>query len=244
MAPVVSCDRKVWMEIVDRQLFPIMSYGCHLWDLERTDVKRVINMALRKGVRRGLGMKRDESICDRFGDTFQESVERMKNLKLKSFIYPWLIRGNSPITCITFSFAIVINVVTGYRHGRYLTAFATYSEEWLYHPCFISGIVLFFIGMAVNIHADRLLRILRNPGETGYKIPKGGLFEYISAANFFAEIIEWLGYGLTSWSLVGLILPLLTMCNLLLRAVHYHRYYRDKFEDYPKDRKTVIPFVL
>ena len=46
-------------------------------------MKRIINMALRKGVRRGLGMKRNESICDRFGDTFQESVERMKNLKLK-----------------------------------------------------------------------------------------------------------------------------------------------------------------
>ena len=23
-------SQKVWMEIVDRQLFPIMSYGCHL----------------------------------------------------------------------------------------------------------------------------------------------------------------------------------------------------------------------
>ena len=57
------------MEIVDRQLFPIMSYGCHLWESERTDVKRMINMALRKGVRGGLVMKRNESICDRFGDT-------------------------------------------------------------------------------------------------------------------------------------------------------------------------------
>ena len=40
-------------------------------------------MALRKGVRRGMGMKRNESICDHLGSTFQESVERMKTLKLK-----------------------------------------------------------------------------------------------------------------------------------------------------------------
>ena len=40
-------------------------------------------MALRKGVRRGLGMKRNESICDRFGGTFQELVERMKHSKFK-----------------------------------------------------------------------------------------------------------------------------------------------------------------
>ncbi|XP_062508477.1 LOW QUALITY PROTEIN: 3-oxo-5-alpha-steroid 4-dehydrogenase 1-like [Corticium candelabrum] len=161
----------------------------------------------------------------------------------RSLIYPWLIRSDSPITCITFSFGIVINVVSGYLYGRYLTEFATYSEEWLYHPCFISGIVLFFIGMAVNIHAD-LLRTLRNPGETGYKIPRGGLFEYISAANFFAKIIEWIGYGVASWFLVGLILPLLTVCNLLPRGLHHHRYYHNKFEDYPKDRKAVIPFTL
>ena len=40
-------------------------------------------MALRKDVRRGLGMRRNESICDCLGGTFQESVERMKKLKLK-----------------------------------------------------------------------------------------------------------------------------------------------------------------
>ena len=81
----VCASQKVWMEIVDRQLFPIMAYGCHLWELERTDVKMMINMALRKGVRRGLGMRRNESICDRFGGKFQESVERMKKLK-ESFL--------------------------------------------------------------------------------------------------------------------------------------------------------------
>ena len=39
-------------------------------------------MTLRKGVRRGLGMKRNKSICDCFGVTFQESVKRIENLKL------------------------------------------------------------------------------------------------------------------------------------------------------------------
>ena len=40
-------------------------------------------MDLRKGVREGLGIKRNESICDCFGGTFQESVERIKNSKLE-----------------------------------------------------------------------------------------------------------------------------------------------------------------
>jgi len=35
------------------------------------------------------------------------------------------------------------------------------------------GIALFISGMVINIHADHILRNLRKPGETGYKIPQG-----------------------------------------------------------------------
>jgi hypothetical protein len=28
------------------------------------------------------------------------------------------------------------------------------------------------------------------------------------------------------------------------RAVAHHRYYKDKFEDYPPTRRAVIPFIL
>lgn len=35
------------------------------------------------------------------------------------------------------------------------------------------GSVLWFIGWLVNIHSDHILRNLRQPGESGYKIPTG-----------------------------------------------------------------------
>jgi 3-oxo-5-alpha-steroid 4-dehydrogenase 1 len=41
---------------------------------------------------------------------------------------------------------------------------------------------------------------LRKPGETGYKIPTGGLFDYITGANFFGEIVEWTGFAIASCS--------------------------------------------
>ena len=34
---------------------------------------------------------------------------------------------------------------------------------------------MFLVGMAINVHADSVLRSLRRPGETGYKIPYGNL---------------------------------------------------------------------
>ena len=32
---------------------------------------------------------------------------------------------------------------------------------------------MFVAGMIINIHSDHILRNLRKPGETGYKIPRG-----------------------------------------------------------------------
>lgn len=51
----------------------------------------------------------------------------------------------------------------------------------------------------------------------------GGLFEYVSAANYFGEVVEWCGYGLASWSVQGGAFALFTFCVLLSRALQHHR---------------------
>lgn len=38
---------------------------------------------------------------------------------------------------------------------------------------FFSGSCMWFLGWIINIHSDHILRNLREPGETGYKIPRG-----------------------------------------------------------------------
>ncbi|PWG68210.1 hypothetical protein DF186_25590, partial [Enterococcus hirae] len=38
---------------------------------------------------------------------------------------------------------------------------------------FFSGSSMWFVGWIINIHSDHILRNLRKPGETGYKIPRG-----------------------------------------------------------------------
>ncbi|KAB1281337.1 3-oxo-5-alpha-steroid 4-dehydrogenase 1 [Camelus dromedarius] len=72
----------------------------------------------------------------------------------------------------------------------------------------------------------------------------GGLFEYISAANYFGEVVEWCGYALASWSIQGWAFALFTFCTLVTRAQQHHQWYLDKFEDYPKFRKAMIPFLF
>ncbi|XP_055965054.1 3-oxo-5-alpha-steroid 4-dehydrogenase 1 isoform X2 [Sorex fumeus] len=72
----------------------------------------------------------------------------------------------------------------------------------------------------------------------------GGLFELVSAANFFGELTEWAGYALASWSLEGSAFAFFSFCFLFPRAEQHHRWYLEKFEDYPKSRKILIPFLL
>ncbi|KAL0628915.1 LOW QUALITY PROTEIN: 3-oxo-5-alpha-steroid 4-dehydrogenase 1 [Plecturocebus cupreus] len=81
---------------------------------------------------------------------------------------------------------------------------------------------LWLTGMLINIHSDHILRNLRKPGDTGYKIPRGGLFEYVTAANYFGEIVEWGGYALASWSVEGAAFAFFTFCFLSSRAKGHH----------------------
>ena len=82
---------------------------------------------------------------------------------------------------------------------------------------------MFFLGMAINIHSDHILRNLRKPGEKGYKIPRGGMFDYVSGANFFGEILEWAGFAVATWSVPGLAFSFFTCCNIGPRAYQHHQ---------------------
>jgi steroid 5-alpha reductase family enzyme len=86
-----------------------------------------------------------------------------------------------------------------------------------------TGIALFLVGMFINLQADHILRSLRRPGESGYKIPRGGAFEYVSGANFFGEILEWVGYAQFAQSRAALAFALFTAANTIPRAQEHHR---------------------
>ena len=50
------------------------------------------------------------------------------------------------------------------------------------------------------------------------------MFEYVSAANYFGECLEWLGFAIASWSLPALAFSLFTFANIGPRAYHHHLY--------------------
>ena len=104
--------------------------------------------------------------------------------------------------------------------------------------------MVFGLGYFCNQQSDSILRNLRAPGETGYKVPYGGLYRFVSSPNYLGEIIQWIGWAVAAWSLAGWIFAIWTMANLVPRAIAHHRWYRETFADYPPQRRALIPFLL
>jgi len=104
----------------------------------------------------------------------------------RTLIYPLRIRGGAPMPTVIFISALTFCAWNGYLQVRNLTHLSCQDEEFsslsdarLWNPAFYFGVALFLAGFSANLHSDAILRNLRKPGETGYKIPRGGLFEYV-----------------------------------------------------------------
>lgn len=140
--------------------------------------------------------------------------------------------------------ALAFNLCNGYLNGRWLTVFGPeLPADWLVSWPFIAGVLLFCAGFAINFHADEVLLRLRKPGETGYRIPHGGLYRWITCPNYLGEILEWVGFALATWSLPALVFAVWTAANLVPRARTHHQWYREKFPDYPPGRRALVPGI-
>jgi len=103
---------------------------------------------------------------------------------------------------------------------------------------------MFLAGAALNIASDYRLAWLRSKQPSQYVLPRGGPFRYISSPNLTGEMIEWIGFALMSWSPAALAFALWTLANLIPRALWRHRWYQAEFEDYPRDRRAIIPRLI
>ncbi len=163
----------------------------------------------------------------------------------RALVYPFTLpRDARPMPIFIVASGFVFNVLNSVVNAGWIGTLCHYPPDWLRDPRFLVGVLLFVLGYAMNRRADAALRALRAPGETGYKVPRGGMYEWVSCPNYLGEIVEWAGWALATWSLSGLAFAVYTVANLAPRAVAHHRWYRNTFPDYPPARKALIPFLV
>ena len=172
----------------------------------------------------------------------------------RGFAFPLLMRVPKGQTS-SFSITVVVMgwVVTslhGYLNAAFITSHGEhFTIEWLTDPRFLVGLAIYYTGYSLNIHSDWIVRRLRTKeevasGEKVYRIPKGGLFTYVTNPSYFTELVAWSGFAICTWSLGGVFILAISAANLIPRAFATHKWYLEKFEDYPKNRKALIPFVI
>lgn len=166
----------------------------------------------------------------------------------RSFIFPLRIKGKSRMPLAIVAMGVTFNLVNAYMLGGwifYVAPASAYGVDWLWSPQFIAGTLVFFIGMGINWQSDNIIRHLRKPGDTGHYIPRGGMFRYVTSANYFGEFTEWVGYAILTWSWAGAVFALWTFANLAPRARSLHRRYISEFgEEYRRlGRNYILPFI-
>lgn len=144
-----------------------------------------------------------------------------------------------------------------FKNSIYYWGFAAYVAYFVNHPKYTpptedlvyTGMCLFYFMEIGNLSAHWTLRMLRPPGTKVRRIPRGGLFEFVSCPNYTYEILSWLGFNLMTKSVAGILFMCAGAFQMLLWAQGKHKRYKKEFDGkdgralYPPSRKVLIPFL-
>ena len=166
----------------------------------------------------------------------------------RSFIFPWKIRGRSRMPLSIILMGAVFNTLNAFMQGGwifYVSPADYYGTDWLTGLPFLLGAAVFLCGMGINLQSDAIIRNLRRPGDTAHYLPKGGLFRYVTSANYFGEFVEWVGFAILTWSWAGAVFALWTFANLAPRAARIYDMYSRDFPDELDTARTkrMLPFI-
>ena len=117
-------------------------------------------------------------------------------------------------------------------------------------PSHLLGIVVFIWASWHQSRCHKILAELRQPTRSvprsnNYKIPYGDFFEYVSSPHYFAEILIYMAFNIVQggdnrrlWLMLVFVIQ-----NLTLGATVTQQWYLKKFENYPKNRYIILPFI-
>ncbi|MES1912384.1 MAG: hypothetical protein MHM6MM_004669 [Cercozoa sp. M6MM] len=125
----------------------------------------------------------------------------------------------------------------------------------LYHPLYTQPIEfesLLYIGLPLfvlfeigNFSAHITLRNLRPPGSKKKGIPRGGLFELVTCANYTYELAAWMVFAVCTQMVTAYFFWIVAFGQMQVWALKKHAGMKKLFgSKYPKVRNSMVPFVI
>ncbi|NNC94382.1 MAG: 3-oxo-5-alpha-steroid 4-dehydrogenase [Chitinophagales bacterium] len=169
----------------------------------------------------------------------------------RGILFPLRMIDHSGKRSFHFSVVLIGMIVTslhGYLNALWITEYASFiTNDYLLSAPFIIGLTIYLFGFYNIVRSDSILRKLRLDNisdKRRYFIPYGGLFNYVSSAQYLSELIAWSGFMILTMSPGGVFIFLISAANLIPRSISTHRWYQESFPDYPKSRKVLIPGIF
>mmetsp|Transcript_19920 Transcript_19920/g.39103 ORF Transcript_19920/g.39103 Transcript_19920/m.39103 type:complete len:318 (-) Transcript_19920:16-969(-) len=177
------------------------------------------------------------------------AVIMLLHYSYRNFIFPYLIRVHGNSTNFSLVPALggsLVTITHGYLNAKWFAEYGKHlNKSWLRDPRFAIGLTVYLSGLVMIIWHDKILRDLRaDPSAPRYQIPYGGFFDYITCAQYFAELWAFTGFAILSWGPNGLFILTVSLVNLVPRAAVTTAWYKEKFgAEYP-ERYHILPGIF
>uniref|UniRef100_A0A0N4Z084 very-long-chain enoyl-CoA reductase n=1 Tax=Parastrongyloides trichosuri TaxID=131310 RepID=A0A0N4Z084_PARTI len=146
------------------------------------------------------------------------------------------------------------------KNCSYYWGFCAFMSYFINHPAYTAptlgsfqmylGLLGFVVAELGNLSIHILLRNLRPEGSKERKIPKPdgnpltNLFNFVSCPNYTYEVLAWISFTIMTQSLPSFLFTTAGFIQMTIWALQKHRNYRKEFADYPRDRKSIVPYLI
>ena len=142
------------------------------------------------------------------------------------------------------------------KNCAYYWSFGAYVAYFVNHPLYtpppeqqtLVALAVAVLCQLANLRCHVILANLRTSGSgTGYVIPRGFLFNYITCPNYTAEILGWVAFTVATQTLPAAFFTLVGAGQMAVWAAGKHKRLRKMFdgregrEQYPRRRWIMMP---
>ncbi|WAR23786.1 TECR-like protein [Mya arenaria] len=147
-----------------------------------------------------------------------------------------------------------------FRNSAYYWGFAALVAYFVNHPLYTTpsygdlqvygGLALFVLAelgnFSIHLHFSRM----RPKGSKVRKIPYPcgnpftALFNFVSCPNYTYEALAWIGFSVMTQCLPAAMFTICGFYQMTVWAIGKHKNYKKEFPNYPRGRKSIIPFLI
>ncbi|XP_072041174.1 probable very-long-chain enoyl-CoA reductase art-1 [Amphiura filiformis] len=147
-----------------------------------------------------------------------------------------------------------------FKNSGYYWGFTAFVAYFINHPLYTppaygdlqvyGGLAAFLFNEFGNLCIHLALRNLRPAGSTQRRIPyptgnpMTQLFSFVSCPNYTYEAGAWISFSIMTQCVPALLFTLAGLYQMTVWAMGKHRNYKREFKEYPRGRKSIIPFLI